>query len=150
MSESQAVDRPSHRPEAVAERKRLLIEATMNLQSPTMAARAMGISPSNVTYWKQSDPDFKEALEQAEVDRKAIRSAKLEEMIWKKAEEDEDFAAQKFLIQNYDRENWGNQVDHKHTGNVFHTHIPTARRLTELRVAEIPENVEYRVLEEGE
>lgn len=136
----------THMPEAVAERKRLVIEATTNLKSPTMAARALGISPSNVTYWKKTDPEFRRALEEAEINRRAIRSAQLEEMIWTKAERDEDFAAQKFLIQNYDRENWGNQVDHKHSGNVFHTLIPTAQRLDELEVAE---DGAFRALEDG-
>ena len=136
-----------HIPEAVAERKRLVIEATMNLNSPTMAARAMGISPSNLTYWKQTDPAFKEALEQAEINRKAIRSAQLEELIWKKAEVDEDFAAQKFLIQNYDRENWGNQVDHRHTGSILHRHMPSPRRIEELIEVE---EAEFRSIAAGD
>lgn len=137
----------THMPEAVAERKRLVIEATMNLDSPTLAARALGISPSNITYWKKTDPEFRRALEEAMADQNATLTAQIERKLRAKALEQDDFNAQKFLIQKYGRdEGWSNQVDHKHSGNVFHTLIPTAQRLDELEVAE---DGAFRALEDG-
>ena len=138
---------------AIAERKRLVLQTVRNTTSPTKAARALGIAPSNITYWKQTDPEFRTALAQADQDRKLARADLLEEVVFNLAtgNPDEDgnptetphFGAAKFLLGKYAPEEWAEKIDHRYSGQIVHTHIPAARNPSAIPTVS---EAEYRML----
>lgn len=129
----------SNAPEAVAERKRRFLEVYATAKSEYDAANQIGIRRSNVTYWKQNDPEFAEAL--CEVRREVMDKVVLPKIFGlATGAESKDgiphFQALKWLAERYNPEEFGPRTQVQHFGTIFHTQIPTAVSLDDLDVVE--------------
>lgn len=143
----------SRSPEALAERKAMYLAAVRQCGVPAIAAYRVGISPSNITYWKQHDEQFAEDLEAAKLHFQGFIAEKalfniieladgetyLDEF-GKEQKARRHFQANNTLLKYAAPAEFGDRIEHTHKGNILITAIPRAQRLDELAEGEPDED----------
>lgn len=102
----------SRHPQAVEERKRAFLNIILNggrRMTEAKAARLMGITPKVVNGWKKRDPEFAEDLKDCKRQTWANDVDALMDAVLKNALENENFSAQKWLLQKLDPTEWADE-----------------------------------------
>lgn len=137
----------STHPAAVSERKRNALHMFASGLKTGQVAKALGISPRTLNEWTRADPEYKAQLDRVKAERDQEIAEDLEDIAIRMAKGNADVAkdglpvwsAVKEVLRVTAPERWGQTVKHQHSGNVFHTLIPTATRLEHLPAGDVVE-----------